>query len=80
MNDFLTILFVGMMIGAILSLRRMWIDNRQRKEEQRRRQYQKHIQEIVETFDDGRMKRVSDIKAYFKRKKVQYKEMSDEQE
>jgi uncharacterized membrane protein (DUF106 family) len=65
MNDFLTILFVGMMIGAILSLRRMWIDARQRKDEQRRRQYQKHIQEIVESFDDGRMKRVSAIKAYF---------------
>lgn len=65
MNDFLAILFAVMMIGAILSLRRMWIDDRRRKDEQRRRQYQKHIQEIVETFDDGRMKRVSAIKAYF---------------
>lgn len=80
MNDFLLILFVGMMIGAILSLRRMWIDNRQRKEEQRRRQYQKHIQEIVESFDDGRMKRVSAIKAYFERKKVQYKGLKVEQD
>lgn len=70
MNDFLTILFVGMMIGAILSLRRMWIDRRQRKDEQRRRQYQKHIQEIVESFDDGRMKRVSAIKAYFDSRRI----------
>lgn len=66
MNDFLTILLVGMMLGAVLSLRRIWLDVRQRKVEQRRRQYQKHIQEIVESFDnDGRMKRVSAIKAYF---------------
>lgn len=71
MNDFLTILFVGMMIGAILSLRRMWIDSRQRKDEQRRRQYQKHIQEIVESFDnDGRMKRVSAIKEYFDSRRI----------
>jgi hypothetical protein len=65
MIDSITILFAVMMIGAILSLRQMWIADRRRKDEQRRRQYQKHIQEIVETFDDGRMKRVSAIKAYF---------------
>ena len=71
MNDFLTILLVGMMIGAVLSLRRIWLDVRQRKVEQRRRQYQNHIQEIVETFDnDGRRKRVSLIKEYFDSRRI----------
>ena len=72
--DFLTILFVGMIIGAILSLRRMWLDAKARKIEQRRRLYQQHIQKIVDSFDDGRMERVSNIEKYFKERRSRDKE------
>ena len=70
MIDFLTILFVGMIIGAILSLRRMWLDAKARKIEQRRRLYQQHIQKIVDRFDDGRLERVSNIKKYFEKRRI----------